>query len=99
MRHAHALVIGLALLGLSACREAKTDGVVAETQSLGAKICKFVPAANTILGILATGRPDLASAGAIASAICGAIASQPRAGGLAEPPTVAGVVVRGQRIP
>jgi hypothetical protein len=99
MRHA-ALFLVLAL-SLSACREAAKDDVVAETQSLGAKICKFVPTAQTVLAILGAGRPELASGAAVAKAICDAISAQPKAqpGALAEPAVVAGVVVRGSRLP
>lgn len=84
-----------------------TDPITGETiavrdvQSAARVACRFLPTAETVADIIATDDPRLATASAIARAICAALDLQTPAGimTLYKPaPTVNGVVIRGERV-
>ena len=84
-------------LTMAACGTPKPGGsdIVAQVTAQARALCKFVPTAETILALVATGQPELAAAAGIANAICKAVA--PTAGQQKAPGTVAvaGVPIRG----
>jgi nitrous oxide reductase accessory protein NosL len=68
-------------------------------QTAATTACRFLPTAETVANIIAAGDPRLASASAIARAICDAVAPSTGVGTLFRAvPTVGGVVVRGEFI-
>jgi hypothetical protein len=73
---------------------------VSDVQAITSTACKFLPTADTIVEIVATGAPEFKIASEIAKAICAAIATPSRAapGARRALPTVAGVPVRGQPV-
>lgn len=89
------LMIAAAAFALSACD--KTAGKIDLTgaQNLAVQICGFLPTAQTVANIFASGSPALDTAGEVANAICQAV-NTPRATGTK--PIVAGVVVEGSRV-
>jgi len=105
MIHKQLTLIGLALI-VSGCmtpsQQPESGGpaagngsssIVADTTSVARTLCSFVPTAETILALVATGRPDLTAAAGIAKAICDAVVPQP--GAAPGQPTVAGVPIQG----
>jgi len=97
----------LAAMTLGGCATTGTVGtttstIVADTQQAATVACGFVPTAATVLNIVAVGNPLIATADAIAQAICSAVAASaaaPKAGRLrATVPTVNGVAVHGRFI-
>ena len=91
------LVVPGLIVGLSGCESFKSGKFsIADAQAAAVKVCSFLPTANTVANIIAAGSPALNTASAIGDAICAAIA--PKAGAGAGKPTVAGVVVEGQRV-
>jgi hypothetical protein len=73
--------------------------LITKVQAETVKACGFLPAVTTVSAIIATGNPQVASALAIANAICVAVQTLPGAAtlyGRAEPPTVAGVPIEGE---
>ena len=71
---------------------------VAQVQATTSAVCSFLPTAETVASIIATGNPIVTTAGAVASAICAAVAPAKVAGKLkrATAPTVAGVAIHGK---
>ena len=67
---------------------------VASVQSAAVLACSFQPTADTVAGILAVGNPAIATAEAVAAAICAAVTGKAAKRGAAVP-TVAGVPVKG----
>lgn len=99
------LLIAAAMLSLAACTT--TDPIsgeqiaITDVQSGAKAACRFLPTAETVADIIATDDPHLATASAIARAICAAI--DPRApGGIMTlykaAPTLNGVVIRGETV-
>lgn len=88
-------IIGLAALALTACD--KTTGKLDLTgaQNLAVQICGFLPTAQTVANIFATGSSALDTASEVATAICSAV-NTPRSAGTK--PVVAGVVVEGSKV-
>ena len=73
-------------------------GFIAQVQATTSAVCAFLPTAETVAGIIATGNPIVTTAGAVANAICAAVAPA-KAGKLrAAQPTVAGVAIHGRFI-
>jgi len=71
-------------------------------QSAATAACQFLPAAETVADILASGDTRLTTASAVARAICAALAIEAPAGVatlFSAPPMVADVVIRGERLP
>lgn len=90
-------VVPVLVVGLSGCQYLQGGKFsIADAQAAAVKVCSFLPTANTVANIIAAGSPALNTASAIGDAICAAIA--PKAGAGAGKPTVAGVVVEGQRV-
>jgi hypothetical protein len=92
------LIAGLSLGG---CATTSTpfdlNSFIAQVQTDTNAVCAFIPTAETVANIVATGNPIVATAGAVANAICAAVAPPKTAGRLgATVPTVAGVVVHGR---
>lgn len=93
----------LAMIGLAAAAALsiggcdKTTGKLDLTgaQNLAVQICGFLPTAQTVANIFASGSPALDTASEVASAICQAV-NTPRATGVK--PIVAGIVVEGSRV-
>lgn len=71
----------------------ETSSIVSDTTAAARGLCAFVPTAETILSLVATGRPELTAAAGLAKAICEAVVPQP--GAAPGPPTVAGVPIQG----
>jgi hypothetical protein len=102
------LIATAAMLLLADCQSTPTDSTapandpVAAVQNAARKACAFLPTAETVAGIIKAGDPRLATASAIAAAICDAINPATPAGTmnlLFKPaPTVDGVVIRGERV-
>lgn len=91
------LLAAILVVGLSGCQYLQGGKFsIADAQAAAVKVCSFLPTANTVANIIATGSPALNTASAIGDAICAAIA--PKAGTDAGKPTVAGVPVEGQRV-
>lgn len=88
-------MIAVAALALTACD--KTTGKVdlSEAQSIAVQICGFLPTAQTVANIFASGSSALDTAGKVGAAICQAV-NTPRGSG--QKPVVAGVVVEGSRV-
>lgn len=96
------LLAAASSLALAGCTT--TDPVTGETiqiesvQSAATAGCQFLPTAETVADIIASGDPRLTTASAIARAICAALAPAAPAGIATlfkAPPTVNGVVIRG----
>lgn len=90
------IVIAAALAaGLSGCATGGGSGSVdvSAVQQDAVKICGFLPTAETILNIFASGNTVYVSASIIANAICAAVTAKSARRGSA--PTVNGVVVHG----
>jgi predicted small secreted protein len=78
---------------------------IEQVQAAASVACGFLPTAETVAQIIATGNPIVTTAGDVANAICKAVTVPPstppavaarlRAAG---PPTVAGVVIHGRRL-
>lgn len=105
------LMATLVFLGAAAMLggcQTKPDGtkvidpaIVDTAQNIAVTVCGFLPLANTIAAIVATGNPLVLTGEAIGQAICAAevkTASAARAGAAAPAPVVAGVVVQGRFI-
>jgi predicted small secreted protein len=88
-------MIVVAMFALAACD--KTTGKVdlSGAQQLAVQICGFLPTAQTVANIFATGSPALDTASEVAAAVCQAV-NTPRGAG--QKPVVAGVVVEGNRV-
>lgn len=88
-------IAAVGALALGGCD--KTTGKLDLTgaQNLAVQICGFLPTAQTVANIFASGSPALDTAGEVANAICQAV-NTPRATG--QKPVVAGVVVEGSRV-
>lgn len=89
------VVLAVAMVALGACD--KTTGKVdlSGAQQLAVQICGFLPTAQTVANIFATGSPALNTASEVAAAVCQAV-NTPRSAG--QKPVVAGVVVEGSRV-
>lgn len=70
-----------------------TSSIVSEATAQARSLCAFVPTAETILALIATGQPQLTIAAGIAKAICNAVVPKP--GSARGTPTVAGVAIKG----
>jgi hypothetical protein len=73
--------------------------LITKVQAETVKACGFLPAVTTVSAIIATGNPQVASALAIAGAICSAVSALPGVAtlyGTATGPTVAGVPIEGE---
>lgn len=70
--------------------------IIAGAQQAAVGICGFLPTAATVVGILTAGNPAVATAEAIASAICAAVVPVKLARKGTPLPTVAGVPVHGR---
>lgn len=85
---------------VSACSATAPSGEQAtiSTQAISQSqvLCGFVPAAETVIALLATGRPELSAAAGIAQAICAAVAPTERKTHTRATPMVAGVQIKGQ---
>ncbi|WP_143744638.1 hypothetical protein [Mesorhizobium prunaredense] len=71
----------------------RTSSIVSDATAQARSLCAFVPTAETILALIATGQPQLTIAAGIAKAICNAVVPKP--GSAPGTPTVAGVVIKG----
>lgn len=96
-------ILAAAALALSACTTTTPTGddTVSKAQAFAKAACSFLPTAETISDIIKVGDPRLATAKAIAAAICDAINPDTPAGimTLFKPaPTVDGVVIRGEHV-
>lgn len=103
-------LIPLALaFSLAGCAAVGTTGSVSPTslvtfeqdvQAAAVQACGFLPTAETVAGIIATGNPIVSTAGAVANAICDAVLPAKAAHAAGKPmaiiPTVAGVIVHGK---
>lgn len=73
---------------------------IESVQSAAKAACAFLPTAETVADIIASGDPRLTSAAAVARAICAALVPLPN--GIrtlvAPVPTVNGVVIRGEQL-
>jgi hypothetical protein len=88
----------LVVMSLTGCATPGTPGSidVSQVQAIATQVCGFVPTAETVISIFASGNPIYQTASAIANAICGAVTapkSARRRG--AAVPTVSGVPVHG----
>lgn len=99
------LLAAASSLALAGCTT--TDPVTGEptqiesVQSAATAGCQFLPTAETVADIVATGDPRLTTASAIARAICAALAPAAPTGIATlfkAPPTVNGVVIRGEPV-
>lgn len=91
-------VIGLAaaaVLSLGACDKQTGKLDLSGAQNLAVQICGFLPTAQTVANIFATGSSALDTASEVATAVCQAV-NTPRSAGAK--PVVAGVVVEGERV-
>lgn len=90
-------VVGLAgaALLLAGCDKSTGKLDLTGAQNLAVQICGFLPTAQTVANIFATGSPALDTASEVATAVCQAV-NTPRSAGTK--PIVAGVVVEGQRV-
>jgi hypothetical protein len=85
---------GCATLGVT---PVDISSFVTQVQAITSTACSFLPTAETVASILATGNPIVATANAVANAICAAVAPAKTAGKLSTTvPTVAGVVIHGK---
>jgi hypothetical protein len=79
---------------------ATTSQLITDVETAAVSVCKFLPTAETVAGIIAVGSPALATASSIASAICAAVGPPHTTGTasvrVATIPRVAGVLVHGQ---
>lgn len=95
-------ILAAASLALAGCTTTPgSDDPVSAAQNAAKAACKYLPTAETVADIIKVGDPRLATAKAIANAICDAINPQTPAGimTLFKPaPTVDGVVIRGERV-
>lgn len=93
-------VVGLALAGCTTVDPGTgEDVVVNDVRSAAKAACRFLPTAETVAEIIATGDPRLSTASAIARAICAALDPQTPAGIMTlykAAPTLNGVVIRGE---
>jgi hypothetical protein len=73
------------------------NSFIANVQADTNLVCAFIPTAETVANIFATGDPIVTTATAVANAICAAVAPK-TAGALKRStvPTVAGVVIHGR---
>lgn len=70
---------------------------IASVQADTNLVCAFIPTAETVANIVSTGNPIVATAGAVANAICAAVTPVKAAGKFgAVAPTVAGVAIHGR---
>lgn len=72
---------------------------IAQVQATTSAVCSFLPTAETVANIVATGNPIVTTAGAVANAICAAVVPAKQAARqnrTAAPPIVAGVVIHGK---
>ena len=95
------LVISAAFaLTLASCATTPTNSNIAQIQQAAVNICKFLPTAQTVAGILiSSSSMVLATANAVASAICSAVTTNPLADGPGAKnykPHVNGVPVKGK---
>jgi hypothetical protein len=71
-----------------------------DVQAAAVAACGFLPTAETVAGIIATGNPIVTTAGAVANAICFAVAPAKAAHlagrQMAVIPSVAGVIIHGK---
>ncbi|HEX8838214.1 MAG TPA: hypothetical protein VF748_14830 [Candidatus Acidoferrum sp.] len=110
-----ALFVLLAMLPLSGCASLQAvfpnaptpQQLITDAQNAAVAVCQFLPTAETVAGIIATGNPALATATAIANAICGAVSPKAVPGNVSvrrlinrsgAVPTVSGVPIYGQFI-
>lgn len=91
---------GSALAGCSTTDPSTGEGsAIAQVQTAATAVCRFLPAAETVGAIIATGDPRLATASAIARAICAALDPQGAPAGVMTlyraGPSVNGVAIKG----
>lgn len=101
MRTLH-LLAAASLCALAGCQTSTSNGdPVSAAQNAAVTACKYLPTADTVADIIKAGDDRLATAKAIAAAICDAINPQTPAGimTLFKPaPTVDGVGIRGKHV-
>lgn len=97
---AAAAVAGLMLAGCTTTDPSTGETIaVTDVQSAAKAACRFLPTAETVADIIATGDSRLSTASAIARAICAALDPQTPAGIMTlykAAPTLNGVVIRGE---
>lgn len=96
-------LFAVAVVSMGGCTTTgASDDPVEAAQNAAVSICKFLPTAETVADILKAGDPKLATAKAVAQAICNTITSNGAPAGVVTlfkaPPTVDGVVIRGKRV-
>ncbi|WP_421925462.1 hypothetical protein [Neoaquamicrobium sediminum] len=100
IRFAFAMAAALVLSACTTTDPATGETIVITDVQSGAKAaCRFLPTAETVADIIATDDPRLATASAIARAICAALNPQTPAGIMTlykAAPTLNGVVLRGE---
>lgn len=103
MRMIRGLIFGgLAMLAAGCTTTDPVTGETTQIESVQSAVtagCQFLPTAETVADIIATGDPRLATASALARAICAALAPAAPTGIATlfkAPPTVNGVVIRGE---
>ena len=98
------ILAGSVALSLAGCSTLGTGGApldltsfIAQVQATSSAVCSFLPTAETVASIIATGNPIVTTANAVANAICAAVAPAKAAGKLrASQPAVAGVAIHGK---
>lgn len=68
---------GLLALPLAGCDDAELNEKIVKVQAVTAAVCKFVPTAAAVAGVLTAGNPAVATVSGAATAICEAISSAP----------------------
>ena len=94
-----AAVVGMMSLGGCATMGGLSAPTVAQVQAAAVAACSFLPTAATVANIIAAGNPLVTTAGAIAQAICSALASssvRSSARLRATQPMVGNVVIHGR---
>lgn len=80
---ANALIIAGLIAPLSSCANLTNSASIAQeiqdVQTVAAQVCSVIPAASAVSAIILAGSPALATAQAIATAICAAVAASGQA--------------------
>jgi hypothetical protein len=102
MRKLLLVAAAAAVVGLSGCTTPFNPATfAAQVQAETQKLCGYVPTAETITNLFATGVPGVQLAETLANAICGAVGPAPkttalfRAHAAAPPPVLYGVKLKG----
>lgn len=87
------------VVGLDPALETRVNAQITAAQNAAVSICKFLPTAQTVAGILSTfvpsAVPGVTVANQVAAAICNAVSRKSLTKGATPTPRVNGVVVRG----